>query len=80
MIATRAPWARRSKTVLILIIVRLFFDFSFVDQHHGDVVTNGVNPLALDTLQAVFIPFELYGCLAQGANQDLKQFLTDSHG
>src|SRR5579863_1075358 len=62
MTATRAPGARRSKTVLILIIVRLFFDFSFVDQHHGDVVTNGVHALALNALQTTLIRLQFHSC------------------
>jgi hypothetical protein len=55
MTATRAPGARRSKTVLILIAVRLFFDFRFVDQHDWDVVANGVHALALYALQTTLI-------------------------
>src|SRR5579871_4240091 len=80
MTATRAPGARRSKTVLIWIAVRLFFDFGFVDQHHWDVVANGVNALALDALQAALIGLQLHSRLAQRTHQNVQQILANRHG
>src|SRR5258706_6887672 len=68
--AIRERGGRRSSKVSILARC-LFFDMGFVDQHHGDVVANRVHPLTLDTLQAVFVLFQLECRFAQRADEDL---------
>src|SRR5579862_5584992 len=51
---------------------KLFFDAGFIDQHHGDVVTNGVYSLALDALEGVLVLVEFDRGFTQRTNQDLK--------
>jgi hypothetical protein len=57
----------------------LFFDLRLVDQHHGDIVANGVDTMALDTFQTTLIGLEVYLGLADGADEDLQEFFADSH-
>src|SRR3984957_20492678 len=47
--AIREPGGKRSTRFT------LFFNTGFVDQHHGDVVANRVDPLTLHAFQAVFV-------------------------
>ncbi len=57
----------------------LFFDTRFVDQHHGDIVANRINPFALNALEAIPVLQQLDRGLAQRANEDLQQVLADGH-
>src|SRR5690242_10573851 len=76
MTATPAPRGRHSRT---LPTGRLFFDLGLVDQHHGDVVANGVDAMALDALQAALVGFHIERGSPNGADEDLQQFFADSH-
>ena len=53
-------------------VSKLFFNARFVDEHHGDIVANGVDPLALDALQSVFIVLQFNGRFAKRTNQDFE--------
>ncbi len=57
----------------------LFFDFRLVDQHHGDIVANGVDTMALHTFQTTLVGFEVDHGLADGADEDLQELFADSH-
>src|SRR5664279_668503 len=75
-IPTRLARGKHSKT---LCTGRLFFDFRLVHQHHGNVVANGVDAMALDALQAALVGFELHRGFADGAHQNFEQIFADSH-
>jgi hypothetical protein len=40
---------------LIPKVILLFFNFGFINQHHRDVILDGVNPAAFDTFQPASI-------------------------
>jgi hypothetical protein len=50
-----------------------------VDKHHGDVVLDGVHPLALIALQGGAIVDQLYRCFAVGTGQYFEEFRVDRH-
>jgi len=50
-------------------------DRGFIDQHDGNVVLHGINPVALRTLQAFRILAVVEGLLAGWAHQDFQQIL-----
>src|ERR1700739_782761 len=75
MSATRAPDGSRSRRLS----TRLFFDASFVDQHHGNVVANRVHSLALNALEAVLVLLQLDRRFAQRADENLQQILANGH-
>jgi len=58
---------------------RLLLDSGLINQHHWNVVADGVHTVTLHAFQAASIRFQLHSRLAERANQDLQQFLTDSH-
>src|SRR5215475_799118 len=58
---------------------RLLFDARFVDQHDRNVIANGINALAFDAFEAVFVLFELHRSLTKRADENLQQILTDGH-
>jgi hypothetical protein len=57
----------------------LFFDLRLVDQHHGDIVANGVDAMALDTFQTTLVGLEVNHGLADGTDEDLQELFADSH-
>src|SRR5712692_10492891 len=57
----------------------LLLDSGLINQHHWNVFADGIHTVTLHTFEAASIRFQLYGRLAERANQDLQQFLTDSH-
>src|SRR5271168_4099843 len=71
--AIREPDGKRSSKFT------LFFNTGFVDQHHGDVVANGVDPLAFHAFQAVFILFQLHRRFAERADKNFQQIFADGH-
>src|SRR5688572_5446828 len=50
-----------------------------VDQHHRNIVPDGVHALALVALQGGVIVDELYRRFAVGTGQDFQQFGVDGH-
>src|ERR1035437_9913758 len=71
--AIREPDGKRSSKFT------LFFNTGFIDQHHGDVVANGVDPLAFHAFQAVFVLFELHRRFAERADENFQQIFADGH-
>jgi hypothetical protein len=57
----------------------LRLDASFVDQHHGDIIADGVDALALDAFEAGLVGLHLQGGFADGAHQDVEQIFADRH-
>ena len=51
----------------------------FVNQHHRNVVANGVNAPAFNALQGAAIGLQLNPCLAGRAGEYFQQILTDWH-
>ena len=58
---------------------RLVLHARFVDEHNGNVVTDGVDAFALHALEAAAIGFKVERCLAKRADEDLQQILGDGH-
>ena len=58
---------------------KLLFDFRFVNEHHGDVVANRIHPVALFTLQAGLVMNQVNRGLAERADKNVQQVLTDGH-
>jgi hypothetical protein len=48
-------------------------DDGFVDQQNGNVVPNGIDPLAGAALQALAFPLQREGLFTGGADQDVEQ-------
>src|SRR5688500_5288198 len=57
-----------------------FFDRRFVDEHHGNVVADGINALALDAFQRAFVRFQLDFRFAGRTREYFQEFLTNCHG
>ena len=57
-----------------------FFDCGFVDEHHGNVVADWINALALDAFQRAAVRFELDVCLASRTSEYFQKFLIYCHG
>jgi len=54
-------------------------DCGFFGKHHGDIVPHRVHAPANGTLQARVVRQELHRLLANGTNEDRKQFLGNRH-
>ena len=54
-------------------------DLRFIDQHHRDVVANGIDPLAFHAFQAVFVLFQLDRSFAERTDENFQQILADGH-
>src|SRR5882762_4349260 len=57
----------------------IFFYGRFIDQHDGNVITNGIDAVAFDAFQAAAVGFQLDLCFACRAGKYLQQILTDCH-
>ena len=57
----------------------LFFYASFINEHDGNVIFDWVDSFALDALKSLIVWSDYQRFLAQRANQNLKEFLTDWH-
>jgi len=57
----------------------LLLDLGFVNQHHWNVVFDGIDAFAFNALQTLVIRSQLNGLFAQRANQNVQQVLTDRH-
>ena len=57
----------------------LRFNLGFVDEHHRNIVLDRVDAVALAALQALAVRRDLDGGLVQRANENIKQFLANSH-
>jgi len=57
----------------------LVFNFRFANQHHRDVVANGINAAALAALQSLAAFSQIDRCLTKWTNEDLKQLGIHSH-
>src|SRR5215813_5666335 len=73
-IATRLPRGRHSR-----ILGTLLFDFRLVHEHHWDIVPDRVYTVALNTLQAAAVRFQVERGLTQRAHEDFKQIFADRH-
>ena len=56
-----------------------FFDGGLIDEHYGDVVTDGINALALEAFQCVSIWFQLDFSFASRTREYFQEFLTNCH-
>ena len=61
------------------LFIESLFDRGLVDEHYRDIVADGINTLALDTLQRVPIRLELDFRLASRTREYLQEFLTNCH-
>ena len=60
--------------------LKLFgLNFGFVDQHHGNVIPDGINAPAFATLQTVASWRKRHGGFALRANEDVEKFLRNGH-
>ena len=57
----------------------LLFDLSLVDQHHRNLVTDRVHPMALDAPEPELSAFSSTTALQMRADENFQQFLADSH-
>jgi hypothetical protein len=61
-------------------VSRLFgIDGGLVNQHHWNVVLDGIDSAALVTLEALTVVDQADGGLAIGAGKDFEQFPVDRH-
>src|SRR5437588_10323474 len=56
-----------------------FLDGRFVDQHHRNVVLDGIHPVARVALQAGAVMHEHHGCFEVRASKYLEQFGIEGH-
>jgi hypothetical protein len=56
------------------------FDGGFFDEHHRDIVANGINAFARDAFQRVAVRLELDLGFASGTSKNFQEFLTNCHG
>lgn len=57
----------------------LLLDLGFVNQHHWNVVFDGIDAFAFNALQTLVVRSQLNRLFAQRANQNVQQVLTDRH-
>jgi len=57
-----------------------FFDGGFVDEHHGNIVADWVNALALDAFQGAPVRLELDCSFASRTREYFQEFLIYCHG
>jgi hypothetical protein len=60
-------------------LCRKLFLAGLVDEHHRDVVDNGINPPTSCTAQAILLVGHLDWLLTGWANENLEQFLSNGH-
>src|SRR3954469_7732646 len=70
----------RSRMSRMFIAPELRLDGRLVQQHHGDVVLDGVDALAALTLEGGSILHGRHRCLALRTRQDGQQLRVDGHG
>ena len=58
---------------------RKLFLAGLVDEHHWDVVDNGINAPTSCTTQAILLVGHLDWLLTGWANENLEQFLSNGH-
>src|SRR5580658_1703241 len=55
------------------------FNAGFINQHHRDVFANRIDAMARRALQAALVAGQLHRSLILRANQNVEQFLRNSH-
>jgi hypothetical protein len=58
----------------------LGFDSGLVNQHHRDVILDGIDAMTLLALEAGAVIHQLHWRLTVGAGQDFQEFGIDGHG
>src|SRR5215213_4962723 len=69
-----------SSTMSRRLFIGSFFDGGLVDEHYRDVVTDGINALAIDAYQRVPIRLQFNLRLASRTRENFQEFLIDCHG
>ena len=59
--------------------LQLIFNFGFADQHHGNVVANGIDAAALAAFQPLAAFGQIHLCFAKGADENLQKLRIHSH-
>ena len=72
--------SRRLFKLLLVFCFGFHFNRCFVNQHHGNVVANRIEPVAFNTLQPAPIRFQFHGGFARGTGENFQQILTNCHG
>jgi len=62
-----------------IVIEMLRLDSCLIDQHDRNIVSDGINALALYTLQPASILFENQLSFADGADKNCEELLRDGH-
>ena len=57
----------------------LVFNLGFADEHHGDVIADGIHAVALAALQPVSVMDYFHGCLAERTDENLQQLWINGH-
>src|SRR6185503_7019514 len=68
-----------SSTMSRRLFIASLFDGGLVDQHHWNVVADGINAFAFNTLQRVPVRLELNLRLASRTREYFQEFLTNCH-
>ena len=61
------------------LFISSFFDRGFFDEHHGDVVANRIDALALGALERAAVGLDLNVGFASGTGEYFQEFLTNCH-
>jgi len=62
------------------LFIESLFDSRLVNEHHGDIVANGIDAFTFDALDCAAVGLEFDLRFASWTREYFQEFLTDCHG